>query len=205
MQKSALLILNGDPPSKTALRALAAQVDLVVAADGGANSARRFKIRPDLIVGDLDSITPATRRHFRSVETIFDPSQETTDFEKALAVLRTRKFRDIVVVGAAGGRLDFTLGNFVSIFKFTASLNLTFRGDDWFAVPVSRRLRLFLPEGTTVSLLPFGSCSGISLTGFRYPLRNASMRGGATGLSNVAVKRPCEIRVRSGNLLVVVS
>ena len=32
----------------------------IVCADGGANKARKLGIVPDLIIGDLDSVSPAT-------------------------------------------------------------------------------------------------------------------------------------------------
>ena len=66
MMKSALVICNGEPPSKTLARQLVQVSDLIVAADGGANVARRLGIRPDVIIGDLDSIEPATKHYFSS-------------------------------------------------------------------------------------------------------------------------------------------
>ena len=38
--------------------------DYVICADGGANYARELNIKPDMIIGDMDSITAETRAFF---------------------------------------------------------------------------------------------------------------------------------------------
>ena len=61
------------------------------------------------------------------------------------------------------------------------------------------------PAGTTVSLFPLGGdVEGITTTGFRYPLRDESLRTGpARGLSNLREVPGAGVRVRRGRLLVV--
>ncbi|MDH4070362.1 MAG: thiamine diphosphokinase [Ignavibacteria bacterium] len=200
---NALLFCNGEPPSGRLCRSLAGKADFILAADGGANIARRYGIRPDCIIGDLDSITPGTRRFFRNTETVRVPTQESTDFEKALAFLRKKGVAEVTIVGATGKRLDFTLGNLASFWKFTRNFGVTFAGDNWTACPVGRRTTLRARRGTTVSLLPFGACSGITLRGLRYPLRNATMRPGDIGVSNVVKRSPFSVSVRRGRMLLI--
>jgi thiamine pyrophosphokinase len=80
---------------------------------------------------------------------------------------------------------------------------MTFLGDGWMALPVGRSRTLKAPIGTTVSLIPFGSCSGITLLGLRYPLANATMNVGGIGVSNVVRSSPFSVRVRKGNMLLI--
>jgi thiamine pyrophosphokinase len=203
MQRRALVVLNGTPPSRPLLQHLASQADLVVAADGGANVLRRFKIPVDVVIGDLDSIQPATRRFFSKAEVIQIPDQNSTDFEKAFGFLIDRKIGDAMVAGMAGKRIDFTLGNFVSVWNFVPPLNLSFFGDGWVGVPVVEEIDLSLPLGTTVSLIPFSRLTGVTLKGFRYPLRKATMDYGSLGVSNVTESEATSIRIKSGKLLVL--
>ena len=57
--------------------------------------------------------------------------------------------------------------------------------------------------GTTVSLIPYGDCSGITLKGLRYPLKNATMRVGEIGASNVVRRSPFTVVVKRGKMLLI--
>lgn len=200
----ALLICNGDPPSRALVRRLARSCDLVVCADGGANTARRYGIRPDLVIGDLDSITGATRRAFSTVPLIHLSRQDNTDLEKSLDWLTSQKTSRVTIVGATGGRLDFTIGNLSVLTNYPETMAITLEGDGWRAMPVGRRKVLRARRGTTVSLLPFGRCTGITLHGLRYGLRNATMDVGRIGVSNVVEHSPFTVAVKSGSMLLIV-
>lgn len=199
-----LLLCNGEPPSRSLLRALAAQADLIVAADGGANTARECGITPDFIIGDLDSIRPATKRRFRTSIILHVSRQDNTDLEKSLDFLAASGHGSVTVLGATGRRLDFTLGNLSVIWNYTAFLNITFRGDGWRAMPVGKSLVRAAPAGTVVSLIPFGNCDGVTLRGLRYPLKNAPMHVGEIGVSNVVRSSPFAVKVTRGNMLLVI-
>src|SRR5947207_109302 len=60
----ALIIANGPLPPKAIIHKLYASSNIVVCADGGANHARTLHIAPDVILGDMDSITASTKKYF---------------------------------------------------------------------------------------------------------------------------------------------
>ncbi len=204
MVRNVLLLCNGEPPRRSLARRLARASDWIVAADGGANAARALGLVPDVIIGDLDSLKPATRGAFRASLVLRVSRQDNTDLEKALDFLVARRVRSVTILGSTGKRVDFTLGNFSVLWKYSSRLNLRFAGDSWYAVAVGTRRTIRARRGTTVSLLPFGPCRGITLRGLRYPLTDASMRVGDTGLSNVVVRSPFTVRVRRGAMLLLV-
>jgi len=200
----ALVICNGEPPSRALTRRLAHHADLVVAADGGANVARQYGIMPHVIIGDLDSISKSTRRFFSSSTILHVNRQDNTDLEKALDYLVSQKARKASVIGATGKRIDFTLGNLSVLWAYTSHIDLTFMGDGWKAIPIISRAQLRERIGTTVSLIPFGGCSGITLRGLQYPLINASMNVGQIGVSNVIRRSPFTVHVKKGHMLLLV-
>lgn len=203
MAKQALLICNGEPPSRGLARRLARQADVIYAADGGGNIARRFGIRPDVIIGDLDSITPATRRFFRSSTLIHVARQDSTDLEKALDHITGAGITSVIIIAATGRRLDFTLGNLAVIWNYASRISLKFAADDWTALPLDKASSFRAKIGTTVSLIPFGKCSGITLKGLQYPLHNGTMKVGEIGASNVVRQSPFSVRVRKGCMFLI--
>jgi len=199
-----LLLCNGEPPSRPLLRRLAASADMIVAADGGANAALRSGIRPDVIIGDLDSILHRTRKRLGDSRVIRLRRQDNTDLEKALDFISASSPGHVAIAGATGGRIDFTLGNLSVFWNYTRRLSMTFVGDGWHAFPVGRRRSVEAPRGTTVSLIPFGNCAGITLRGLRYTLTDAPMRIGEIGVSNVVKRSPFSVSVRRGKMLLVI-
>jgi len=204
MPRTALLFCNGDPPPRALARRLARMSDWIVAADGGANSARVLGLVPDVVIGDLDSVSRETRRAFRTSLFLRLRRQDNTDLEKALEFLASSGTQSVIVLGATGKRIDFTLGNFAALWKYSSLMDLRFAGKGWYALPVKGKRTLRARRGTTVSLLPLGPCHGITLRGLQYPLTKASMGAGDTGLSNVVVRSPFSVRVRSGAMIVLV-
>jgi len=199
-----LLLANGEPPPRPFLRRLRHACGMFIAADGGANAALRAGLRPDVIIGDLDSLRPATRRAFRTSLLLRVRRQDNTDLEKALDYVTALGARRVVVAGITGRRIDFTLGNLSVLWKYTAALDIIVAGDGWEAFPAGRRRTVRARKGTTVSLVPFGPCGGITLRGLRYPLTNASMKVGEIGVSNVVVRSPFSVAVRRGRMLIIV-
>lgn len=204
MPHHALILCNGEAPSRALCRRLARESDFIIAADGGANIARRYGIRPNVIIGDLDSVTPETQKFFFSSTILYVGDQDSTDLEKALTFAAGRKIPRATVVGATGKRLDFTLGNLSILWSYTAFIDLTFVGDAWKAMPVGRKRSVSARKGTTVSLIPFGACSGITLRGLKYSLRNASLNVGEIAVSNVVQRSPFSVTVKRGRMLLVI-
>jgi thiamine pyrophosphokinase len=202
MRKRALIICNGEMPSSRTLRSLVDGADFVICADGGANKARRLGVVPDLIIGDLDSITAETKRFFRRVKFIRDENQNNSDLEKALDFVLSKRVTEILVIGATGGRTDHTLSNLSIVGKYHRKANITMKDRTCEIAVIDRRISFDAAIGEIVSLLPLGRCQGIRTKGLKYPLRNESLELGVReGTSNEVAASPVEIGLKKGKLL----
>jgi thiamine pyrophosphokinase len=201
-KQTALVFCNGKPPSQQLAHKCLRSKPFVVCADGGANVAARLGIRPDLIIGDCDSVLPKTWRQFSSVPLLQILDQENTDLEKALDYLLKKNIRSVVVLGATGKRADHAFANLSILAKYGKKLDLIFRDDDGEIFALPKRWSGEVGTGTIISLLPLGKCTGITTAGLKYPLKNESLALGVReGLSNEAIADTLKIRVRTGKLL----
>ncbi|MBL0173761.1 MAG: thiamine diphosphokinase [Ignavibacteria bacterium] len=203
--KHALLICNGDLPDAAALRARGEGAAYVLCADGGANAARRVGMRPDAILGDFDSITPATRRHFEKlgVPLLHDPSQEITDFEKGLLHLKTLGFRHVVIAGITGLLLDHTFGNLSILLRHAREMDLVILDRHSRIDLITRPRRFASVAGQRVSIVPLPSASGVTYSGLKYPLRDAILAFGTReGTCNEARGKSFRVSLNSGVLLI---
>ncbi len=206
-KRTALVICNGEMPSRKILFELLKEKPFIVCADGGANKARAFGIVPHCIIGDLDSITEKTCRAAKrqKIQTIYNPDQYSTDLEKALDFVLKKRIRKAVVIGATGKRPDHTMSNFSILKKYHAKLNLMLKDSYCDIRIISRKISFEARRGQIISLSPLGKCSGITTHGLKYPLHNESLELGVReGESNAAVSSPVEISVKKGALLLFV-
>lgn len=202
MKTKALILANGQPPSKRLLLRLLKQSAVFVCADGGANTAARLGLKPDLIIGDLDSIASATLRKFRNIRARRIADQNSTDLEKALSWVTGKGHKDIVVAGATGRRLDHSLGNLSALVKFSRKARIRFVDDASELCFIGSECEFEAPTGTLVSLIPLSLCEGIVTHGLKWELKNESLRlGFRESTSNMVKLSPVSIRVRRGDLL----
>lgn len=176
---------------------------LFIAADGGAKTAKKLGLRPDIIIGDLDSFTPdGTER----AEIIQDPDQETNDLEKALHAALHRGAIKVVIFGATGKRLDHTLKNLSVMLQFHPKLEDIRFKDRYSMMEIIRSpFKRAVVPGTTLSLFPLsGTVHGITTKGLKYPLSDEMLKNGVRdGNSNEATEPTVEIEFKQGDLLLI--
>lgn len=198
----ALIICNGEAPSRKLLLPLLRSKPFILCADGGANKARSYGITPDCIIGDLDSITPRTRHFFSSVPVIHIADQNSTDLEKGLEFLLSERCRSAQIVGAMGERPDHTMANFSILMKYHRRLSLQFLDELCTVEIIRKKIRFSATIGQQISLVPMNKCIGIVTTGLKYPLRGETLQPGVReGSSNEAVKESVTISLTHGSLL----
>jgi thiamine pyrophosphokinase len=211
MKKVVFIISGGELGHPSFLREQAAKAmpAAVICADGGARHLEVAGMIPTLIVGDMDSLDQASQDHYEAmgVRIIRHPREKNeTDTELALREAFGMTPSEVWIWGALGHRIDHILAN-ISLLVQGIRQGIEIRLIDmWCEIfLVTRRTVLEGEPGQTVSLLPFGGeVSGISLTGFEYPLANARMEiGSPYGISNRLMERQGIIEVDAGVLLAV--
>ncbi|WP_424244045.1 thiamine pyrophosphokinase [Elusimicrobium posterum] len=204
--KKVLLICNGADEKKDFLQSEAENA-FVICADGGANTARKAGIIPDVIIGDMDSVTAQTKKFFEKhsrIKWVKVERQDNTDLEKALDYLKDNKIKHATLVCAAGGRMDFTLGNLAVIFKYTKQMALTLKSVNWAFYPITKTAVFNCEPNQRMSLIPNTKCTGVTLSGLKYPLKNVTLETYEPQLSNETLKNKFKVNLTKGNLLVYI-
>jgi len=203
--KRAILFANGDFPANDSL--MIEEDDFLVAVDGGLRHLLFLGLTPQLLIGDLDSVTPHDLDSCIQwgIEILrFPPEKDETDLELAVLDSLQRGFNDIVITCAVGGRLDHTLGN-LSLLGLPELKGIHTRISHGATTIylVNGRIDLPTSPGALISLLPWGEAvQGVTTSGLQYPLKDASLYPWRTrGLSNVATSNQISVTVKSGQLL----
>lgn len=186
--------------------------DLVVAADGGTLALERWRVAPNAIVGDLDSLGMERALEYgaRGVTVVpFAPEKDNSDLELAIAHAIQAKSDDIVLLGIFGGeRFDHELANalLLAADDYRGIRMRAVHGDSTVrALHGGERLELEGAEGDLVTLLAVrGDAEGVRTERLRYPLAGQTLAfGTARGLSNVVMSQGASVACDRGVLLVI--
>lgn len=209
---SAVVLLGGCPPRSAELLGYIRRSAFVAAADSGASAALAAGRRPDLLVGDFDSLDAAALAECRraQVEICSLPvHKDQTDGEYLLGRLAGLGYSRLLIMGGLGGRLDHTLANIFTVLPLAAAgCQVCFCGDDMLACvlaadDVPRELCLEGFAGLTLSLQSLSAeCRRVELSGFEYPLGGRLAQTSSLGISNVIRDAAVRVRLVGGSLLV---
>lgn len=192
--ETSLLLIGGAPVDVAMMQGLAADRPLV-AVDGGADTALRAGLLPDLVLGDLDSIedVDAVRQRSRVVHLA---DQNSTDLEKSLASVEAPA---IIGLGFLGARFDHSLAALHALATCTKPREIMLVGDHDVVLRVRGDFRCALPIGLRFSVWPLARQDFRRSEGLRYPLDGLVMQTGSLiGTSNQTVAPEVVIEAPDG-------
>ena len=107
---TALIIAGGVllDPEKIAEKVDFLEFDLIIACDSGYDNAKQMSVKPQYVVGDLDSI----KSQITDAKVIkLKPEKDDTDLRVAINFAIEKGAKTITILCATGGRLDHFYGN----------------------------------------------------------------------------------------------
>ena len=178
--------------------------DLLLCADAGLAAAWRYGLRPELTIGDFDTM-PAAQAGTADIR-VLPVHKDDTDLGVCLQEGRSRGYRRFVLAGCLGGRLDHTL----AMLQLMADCAM--RGEECMAVDAVNTVTILTPgthilprqEGTLLSLLSFSDrVTGVTLTGTEWPLEDGVLtQRYPLGISNRITAPEAWLSFTEGLLLV---
>ncbi len=172
--------------------------DLVIAADGGQKALSRMGIRPHLVVGDFDSSEAP-----KDIPFVKHPV-EKDDTDTALAIREgaRRGYRTFALYGCVGGRLDHTVGVIqTALGAKKQGYRVFLVGEGTVGTVLMNECFSFAPTGTVSVFALSERAEGVSLTGLKYPLENATLTNDfPLGVSNASLGGEASVSVKTGAL-----
>ena len=204
--KKCIILANGKPPKKKIISFFQKKgYNKLICADGGANSALKMNLIPDVIVGDLDSISSNSLKEYKSVSKIIRlQGQNDTDVEKCLKIAIKNKFEEALLIGVTGNRLDHTICNLGIVLKFYGKIKLSLLAENSYLKPYTGSSKLKTNKGEIISLYGFDKKTKLTSRGLKYPLKNVSLPfGEKESTSNVATSNSIQLKITNGIVFVI--
>ena len=182
---------------------------LLVACDGGARHLATLGIGPDVIIGDMDSLSAEALASWerRGVKIVRYPAnKDFTDTQLALDYALSCRPGAVEIWGAPGGRIDPTLANIYLLQRAWEAGVQACLIDEFTEVSLAEKeTKIAGAAGCLVSIIALSPVvEGISLEGFQYPLDGENLSfAESRGISNIITAPMATIRVNRGSLLIV--
>lgn len=190
---------------------------VLIACDGGCDILARHIIVPDLVVGDMDSISKEGLDFINSNNVFIEKYPVEKDWTDSEIALSKTEDDEVILVTPDSGRLDHVIANLQLALKFkkdgkkiTITDGITYcyplSGEDSVEVDVST-----LKKPVSVSLVPWDfsePVTGVTTEGLYYPLKDAELNAGSTfSFSNHPTDENgrIAIKIKGGLLLVIVT
>lgn len=214
MKNRAIIICNGNRPKRQVIKRYLLPSSTIICANGGTKHALALGYTPDIVIGDHDSLPSSIKKKLANEKIkwmTYPRDKDETDSELAIQYAIKQKFKEIVVFGTYGSRIDHFLATLLLIGEQKANMSKLFpteikiiEGNQEIYV-VTKKLLLKGEVGDYVSLIPLkGDVLGITTKGLLYQLDNDKLLYGKTrGVSNELTKPQAEISIRKGILLAI--
>ncbi len=174
----------------------------IIAADSGIEHARLLGLEVHLWVGDFDSASEASQKEFAHVpREEWSSDKDMSDGEIAIDAALGQGASSILLVGAFGGRADFTVNHLLASFSMPGEVILTSGTEE--ALPLRGETTPDWSQGTVFSILAFDDLEGVTIKGARWPLDNVSVRSGASHTISNEVAGALSVSVKSGRAMLV--
>jgi thiamine pyrophosphokinase len=195
-----LIITGGKIPGREYIGNFIKDAVYIAAADSGYDNALELGIKPDCIIGDMDSITHEPEDSIKIIT--FPVKKDFTDTELAAFHLYENGITEYILIGGGEGRLDHVI-----------SLLDAFSGDRYPSVwitekeiiyAVTRTKKLELAPESVISLFnPCSTRAEVSTVGLYWELTNKEIIRGISSISNKNIARDVCIEVEEGGLILV--
>lgn len=194
------IFLNGTPPQKKVIRKFTEEGDTFICADGAYDYLKKYNMKPDLLIGDMDSVSEIPRDEQIEVLQMRDP--ETNDLEKALNFCIKNDLRNIIIFGADGKRFDHMIINMATLSAYSNLLNIeVISNDEYMSFLKPGEYGFTGKRGQRFSLLAIHTADELTVINARFPLSKSTLHKGSRGLSNAFKSNDLHICFKTGSIL----
>ena len=148
--------------------------DYIICADGGYKHAKAMNIRPEVVIGDMDSIGD----NDYDGEVINLPiRKDFTDSEVCVKFVLLKDFDEIIMLGFTGTRVDHTIANIMLLKQISESGKKGRIIDEHNEIIYAENDNIIYgKKGDIISIIPIGKdLLGITTNGLDYPLTNENL------------------------------
>ena len=203
-RKTAVIVANGKFPIHPIPLKVLKAAKFIIACDGAVKKLVDKKIIPDIIIGDLDSISKKLKKRFKD-RIIEDYDQNTNDLTKSVTWAKNNGFEKVTILSATGKREDHTLGNISLMYSYSRMMEVEMITNMGILKAIRQTTSFDCSEGQQISIFSNQPELKINSKGLKYQLDGLQLRELWMGTLNEALNKKFTLEFEDGEVLVFFS
>ncbi|MCK4813968.1 MAG: thiamine diphosphokinase [Candidatus Marinimicrobia bacterium] len=194
------IFLNGIPPRLDDIAKHCNPEDFIICTDGAYDYLSGFNITPNILIGDMDSISHLPDN--QNITIISSSDQNTNDLEKTLQYCVEKHLKKLRIFGTDGKRFDHFMINIATLACYASELDIElFTHEEYARFLPPGNYRFSGIQGQRFSLLALKRAGNLTLEGAVHPMRQDVLETCSRGLSNAFAAAELKITFDAGLLL----
>jgi len=200
INKPLVIVANGKFPENPIPLEILNNAKYIIACDGATDKLLKNGYSPDIIIGDLDSISASNKEKYKDI--ILEISnQSENDLRKAINLSEQNNINKLSIIGASGNREDHLIGNIFSLFKYPKINIKIFTNSGIFRlINNSKKLKSF--KGQKISIFTVDNTIKIKTSGLKYNFNKNTISTLFYGTLNESIKDIITFELSHGSLLI---
>lgn len=196
-----VILANGNFPNHRIPLEFLHNAKQIVCCDGAAENLLNSGIKPDFIIGDLDSVSEDIKKQFASI-LLFRAEQETNDLTKAVQFCFENKQTEITILGATGKRDDHTLGNLSLLTDYVEYIHVQLLTDNGVFNSILETGEFESYPKQQISIFSLVPDTFLTFHNLMYPVENRKLTSWWQGTLNESLADNFTISFNHGKVLV---
>ena len=179
-----VLFGNGEIPSHSIELNTLKNASTILCADGAVDKLLSLEFIPDLILGDLDSLSRNPSDY--SCDFIHLPDQSKNDLEKSLEWCCEKNIEKLSLVGFSGKRDDHNMATLFLLAEYSEKMDLILYTNHSTIVCINGQREFDSLAGQKISMISLLPPTIITTDGLKFPIKDTSLDSTTRGISNIA-------------------
>lgn len=198
---STVIVGNGETPQGEIPMLFLQHARFIVCCDGALEKLLKIGIKPDVVIGDCDSVSKERQQQFKDI-IIKDQNEEYNDLQKALKYCQRQQLGPVAILGASGLRDDHQLANLSILNMYAEHMDLIMVSNYGIFSFIDKDTTFASVSGQEVSVFSIDGQAVFTFEGLQYPVHNRRFTQLWEGSLNKAVGKCFTVKISGGRGMV---
>ncbi|MDO5724767.1 MAG: thiamine diphosphokinase [Tissierellia bacterium] len=204
---TAVILTGGDMLSPNLIKREINNSKYIICADSGYDSIANLNIKPDILLGDFDSIKNKEQLNSNLNVLKYPTKKDFIDTELAIEHAIEKGFKNIKILGGYGSRADHSLINILMLKRYSdAGIKIYLVNNNNKITYCDKNLEIKEEDYDYISIIPYSENVKVSTYNLEYELKEGIIPFGTSlGISNKIKSHPAKIDLVDGQAFIIFS